>query len=288
MKILVVGASGLVGSHLLKAAAARGHQAVGTYATHPAPGLIELSLGDTTAVAHVFETHQPDAVICCSAWSWVDGCQKDPARAFRENAELPSQLARMAHHHRARFLYFSSSYVFDGKVAAYDEQAVTNPLSVYGESKLRGEQLSRQETDGQALIVRTMGVYGEEPQQKNFVYQVVRQLRAGKPMTIPSDQSGNATYAGDLASMSLCLLEKKAQGIWNVAGPEAELCRKDFALHIAAEYGLDASLFRFVTTAQLGQTAPRPLGGGLIVDRAVQATGLRPSAWKSIDIPENQ
>ena len=285
MKLLIIGASGLVGWNLVRVARADHHEVTGTYALHPAPDLVGLRLENVEAVRRLLENLQPDAVACCAAWSWVDGCEGDPARAFLENAGNPARLARLAHQGQAKFLYFSTSYVFDGRDGPYDENAPVHPLSVYGKSKLEGERRILEATEGQALIARTMGVYGEEPQQKNFVYQVVRALRAGKNMTVPSDQSGNATYAGDLASISLKLLEKSATGIWNVAGPDPHLNRQDFALRIAREYRLDPGLLRFVSTAELGQPAPRPRQGGLVVTRAVKATSIEPSPWTPIVIP---
>ncbi|HEX4139175.1 MAG TPA: SDR family oxidoreductase [Candidatus Methylacidiphilales bacterium] len=286
MKLLIVGASGLVGSNLASLARACGLQVHGTYASHPIAGLGELDLRNRDDAIRILDAFKPDAVACCSAWSWVDGCQRDPARAFLENAELPAHLAKLSHQAGARFLYFSSSYVFDGREGPYDENARPNPISSYGESKLRGEAMVMEATEGTSLIVRTMGVYGEEPQEKNFVYQVVRSLRAGKAMSIPSDQRGNASHAADVAAMVLSLLKSQASGVWNVAGPDPDLYRKDFALTIARAYDLDASLFRFVSTSELGQPAPRPLGGGLIIKRAVSASGHQPSAWRPIAIPK--
>jgi dTDP-4-dehydrorhamnose reductase len=285
MKLLIVGGSGLVGWNFMRSARAAHHEVAGTYAVHPLPGLTELRLEDAEAAGRLLENFQPDAVICCAAWSWVDGCEGDPARARLENAEQPAQLARLAHGAGARFVYFSTSYVFDGEDGPYTEDAPTRPLSVYGRSKLEGERRIQEATGGEALIARTMGVYGEEPQQKNFVYQVVRALRSGQPMTIPSDQSGNATPAGDLAAMSLALLTQKASGVWNVAGPDPNLNRRDFALRIAREYRLDPGPLRFRPTAELGQPAPRPRRGGLIVDRAVKATSITPASWTPIAIP---
>jgi dTDP-4-dehydrorhamnose reductase len=285
MKLLIVGASGLVGWNFARVARAAGHEVAGTYATHPSPDLIELRLENIEAVRRLLEDFRPDAVIYCAAWSWVDGCEGDPGRAFLENAGHPARVADLAHRGRAKFLSFSTSYVFDGRDGPYDETAATHPLSVYGKSKLEGERRVLEATEGEALIARTMGVYGEEPQQKNFVYQVVRALRAGKPMTVPSDQSGNASYAGDVAAISLKLVEQGANGIWNVAGPDPNLNRRDFALRIAREYGLDPGLLRFVPTAELGQPAPRPRQGGLVITRAVKATSIAPSPWTPITIP---
>jgi dTDP-4-dehydrorhamnose reductase len=284
MRLLVVGASGLIGGNLLKLAMESGHEILGTYALQPLPGLRHLDLGNPGEIENLFQDFQPNAVACCSAWSWVDGCEGDPARAFRENAEWPAHLAKLACAQRAQFLHFSSSYVFDGRKGPYDENAATGPLSVYGRTKLKGEHLIQEATHGTALIARTMGVYGEEFRRKNFVYQVVDILRAGKSMDIPSDQFGNASYARDVAAMVLFLLEKRASGIWNVAGPDPRLSRQDFALRIAEEYRLDAGLFRFVPTSELAQPAPRPLQGGLFIDRVMKISGYRPLSWQSIPV----
>ncbi len=98
-------------------------------------------------------------------------------------------------------------------------------------------------------------------------------------MRIPTDQLGNVTYAGDLAKACLMLLEKKARGIWNLGGPDPNVVRSDFAVRIARAYGLDEKLFDFVTTAQLNQPAPRPLHGGLVVEKARHALNWHPAEW---------
>jgi dTDP-4-dehydrorhamnose reductase len=268
MRILVVGASGLMGWNCLKVMGALGHELLGTYHTHAMDGLVPLSLDSDSAVSSLVARFQPAAVICCAAWSWVDGCQGDPARAFRNNRDEPARLARHAHDFGASFVHFSSSYVFDGKLGPYCEEDLPNPLSVYGESKLAGEKAVLDATDGSATIVRTMGVYGEEPQKKNFVYQVRANLSAGRRMKVPLDQFGNASYAPDIATGVARLLVRKLDGIWNLAGPDPNLCRKDFALRIAREYGLDESLFDFVSTEELRQPAPRPRQGGLRIEKA--------------------
>jgi dTDP-4-dehydrorhamnose reductase len=285
MKLLVVGASGLIGGNLLRAARENGHEALGTYAACPDPGLAHLELGDQAAAERILDEYQPDVVVCCAAWSWVDGCETSPERAFRDNVDLPVRLAKLASAREVRFVHFSSSYVFDGTSGPYDENAAPHPLSVYGRTKLESERQILEATGGTALIARTMGVYGEEFRRKNFVYQVVDRLRAGKEMVVPSDQYGNATHATDLAAMILLLLEKRiAGGVWNVAGPEPALARKDFALRIAREYALDEGLLRFVSTEELGQSALRPQQGGLRIERTVAATGYRPKAWQPVPL----
>jgi dTDP-4-dehydrorhamnose reductase len=130
MKLIVVGASGLVGGNLLKTALATGHEAIGTYAAHAVAGLQPLRLEEENTVRELLEGFRPDAVVCCAGWSWVDGCEGDPERAVRENALQPSRLGGLALSVGARFLSFSTSYVFDGRAGPYDEAAATRPLSV--------------------------------------------------------------------------------------------------------------------------------------------------------------
>jgi len=276
MRVLIIGASGLVGNHCYTEALARRHEVLGTFRSTPAAGLTLLDLADEAAVRHLMDTFRPGAVLCCAAWSWVDGCENDPARAFAENRDLPARLAQIAHSHGAHFLHFSSSYVFNGRDGPYTEADSPDPLSLYGASKLAGEREVQAATDGRALIVRTMGVFGIEPLQKNFVYQVIKNLRAGKRMRVPKDQLGNATDAADLASGSLSLIESRASGIWNVAGKNPNLNRLAFAHLVARHCQLDASLIDPVLTSDMKQPAKRPLHGGLDIGKAISSLDWHP------------
>ena len=282
MRILVAGASGLVGGACLRAATEAGHKVAGTYHTHAVEGLVPLALESEEAIARLMESFAPEAVVCCTGWTWVDGCEADRDRAFRENCEQPARLARAAASFGAKVVYFSTSYVFDGREGPYSEDARPNPISVYGHAKLAGEHAVMDATAGSAIIARTMGVYGEEARRKNFVYEVRDQLSAGRRMRVPADQIGNASYTGDLAEAVLRLLAGDATGIWNLAGPEPCLSRKEFALRIAHEYGLDGTLFDFVSTAELHQPAARPLQGGLRIDRMRDELKMNPRDWVRI------
>jgi len=286
MHLLIIGGSGLVGWNLMNTARASGHQVTATYHRHAEPGLLPFEQLDWTGEVLTPAGIPYDAIVNCSAWSWVDGCENDPRRAFRDNCDLPAQLARAAHRTETPFVHFSSSYIFDGTLGPYSETDPPNPINVYGRSKLAGEEAVLEATQGAALVIRTMGVYGEEPQQKNFVYQVMRNLRDGKSMNVPSDQLGNATHAADIATGTLALLANQHTGIWNLAGPEPNLARLEFARRIAEAYRLDASLLHPVTTESLGQTAPRPLHGGLDIGKAAETIGFQPSRWTRVPEPQ--
>jgi dTDP-4-dehydrorhamnose reductase len=282
MKCLILGASGLVGWNLLQQAKTLGHESIGTYRSHPLPDLLPLSTENESDVSDLLQTTHPDVVFYCGGWAWVDGCEGDPARAYLENADQPARVARGAVKSGARFVYFSTSYIFDGVAGPYAEDAEPRPLSVYGNSKLRGERAVMEATEGTCLIARTMGVYGEEPQQKNFVYQVRRALSAGRTFRVPNDQWGNVTHAGDIARMSLKLIDLGQGGVWNLAGPDPDICRSDLAYLIAKSYGLPEDLIEPVTTATLGQPAPRPRQAGLLIEKAMQATSIIPQGWVKI------
>lgn len=270
MKILIIGGSGLIGSHLLKAARAAGHVAVGTYRKSPQPGLLPLDAGDLASAGQLLEKEKPDAMIHAAGWTWVDGCEEDPARAFAENAGQPSDLARLCHQRGVHFTYFSTSYIFNGQAGPYAEEATPDPINVYSKSKWAGEQQVREASNGTALLPRVICVYAAEAQKKNFAYQVLKAMRAGKTMTLPSDQCGNPSYAGDIARWTVALVEKRASGPWHLGGPWPDCTRIEWAEKLVAAFktqGIHPQpgfSIQPVTTAELKQKALRPLKAGMI------------------------
>lgn len=266
MRALVVGGSGQIGGWLLHHLAARGHEATGTYAEHPYPGLVRLDASDREASAASVRAIRPDVVFYPAGFTWVDGCERDPARARRENLEQPLALARAAAGSGARFVYLSTDYVLDGHAGPYVEDDATNPLSEYGRSKLDAERALAEELGDGQLTIRTSWVFGPERQGKNFAYQLVRALRAGQDLPCPSDQVSSPSYGPDVALATVRLAEAGSSGLIHVAGPEV-MDRVRFARALARGFGLDPTRIVPRTTAELGQGAPRPLRGGLLIPR---------------------
>jgi dTDP-4-dehydrorhamnose reductase len=266
LRAIVVGGSGQIGGWLLRVLAERGHQAIGTYATVPFSGLCRLDAGQREEAASWLKSQAPDVVFYPAGFTWVDGCERDPARAYAANLDEPLNLARAALAIGARFVYFSTDYVFDGAAGPYGEESPTNPLSVYGRSKLDAERALTLELAEAQLTVRTSWVYGPERQGKNFAYQLVRALSTGQRLICPSDQISSPTYGPDVARAVVLLAEARQSGLIHVAGPEI-MDRPGFAGAIAAAFGLDSALFDSRPTASLGQDACRPLGGGLLTPR---------------------
>jgi len=270
MKILVIGGSGLVGSHVLRATGLAGHATVGTYRKFPLPGLLAFDgAAEQTAIA-LLDENKPDAVVHAAGWTWVDGCEDDPARAFEENARQPERLARLCHARGIRFVYFSTSYVFDGSRGPYTEEDAPNPINVYSRSKWEGERRVQAAAEGTALIPRVVTVYGADAQHKNFAWQVWRALELGRTMRVPSDQISNPTYAADIARWLVALLEKGSRGIWNLASPLLDWIRPRWAKALVSAFetaGIrrhPAFSIEEVPTIALGQRALRPLNAGMV------------------------
>jgi dTDP-4-dehydrorhamnose reductase len=279
MKAIVIGGSGQIGGWLLHSLATRGHEAVGTFCTVAYPGLEHLDGADLAASAAWLRERRPDVVFFPAGFTWVDGCEKDPDKARGANLHQPLNLARVAAEVGARFVYFSTDYIFDGTKGPYAEDATPNPLNVYGLAKLEAEQALSALLGDRLLIARTSWVFGPERQGKNFAYQLVKTLRAGKGLTVPIDQVSSPSYGPDVAEASVRLVEAGASGVYHVVGPEV-MSRLAFARAIATAFDLDASLIQGKTTAEIGQGAPRPLDGGLLAPRLEAAL---PGLMKPLD-----
>jgi dTDP-4-dehydrorhamnose reductase len=240
MRVLIVGASGFVGSALQ---AAFGPDAVGTYCTHAADGLRQLDLRDVAAVQLLVGEARPELIIQPAAQPNVDWCEDHEQESHEIN------------------VFFSSDYVFSGAAGPYAEDAATGPQNVYGRHKLEAERLIAARLDDY-VIVRVCGVYGFEPRGKNFVMGLLAKGRRGEPMNVPSDQWGTPTYADNLAAVVRELVSSGCHGIYHVVGPEC-MDRVSFARLACEVFGLDPAFLRVRTTAELRQRAPRPLRGGL-------------------------
>jgi dTDP-4-dehydrorhamnose reductase len=224
----------------------------------------QADLTDPGAVAEVFERVRPAVVVHTAAMTDVDGCERDPEQAWRLNVEGSEHVARSAAALGSLLVHLSTEYVFDGRAGPYSETDLTNPISVYGRTKLESERVVGTHCPT-AAIARTTILYGHAPNVRpNFVIWLVGQLRSGKPVRIVDDQVGSPTLADNLAEM--CLALRRGRGIYNTVGAD-RVDRFRFALLVAEVFELDPAPISPVSTASLGQPAPRPLRAGLRMDR---------------------
>lgn len=281
MRVLLIGATGQLGGHLSALLEARGDEVLGTYSTQAAPGLRHLDLDELAPGIDLIRGGRPELVILAAGWTWVDGNEDDPTAALRRNCTHPLALAEAACEVGARFVTYSTDYVFDGREGPYAEDALRAPLNAYGRAKAGlevGLQALGSGPGEGALCLRTSTVYGPEAQGKNFVYQLVRRVRAGQPFQVPTDQVASPSYGPDVAAATLALVDQGARGIWHLAGPDA-LSREDFARAVCAEFDLDPALIGYRTTSELAQRAKRPLSAALDTSKlraaGVEVRGVR-------------
>jgi dTDP-4-dehydrorhamnose reductase len=268
VRLVVTGAAGIVGRATLAEAATRGW---------PATGLAReaLDVTDAGAVNAAFARERPELVIHCAAFTQVDRCESEPERAFAVNAAAVAHVAAAAVAVGARLVHLSSDYVFAGTAARpYLEDDATGPRSVYGASKLEGEQ--RALAVPGALVVRTSWIFGAGG--TNFVDTIAGKLRRGEgPLRVVADQVGAPTYAPFLACALLDLGESAVAGRVHYRNREPaswfELARA-----IAARVD-PAATVEPATTAEVPRPAPRPAYSVLDTKRFESLVGRPVEAW---------
>jgi dTDP-4-dehydrorhamnose reductase len=217
---------------------------------------------------------RPDVVVNAAAMTNVDACETRKVDAWKNNVTLVEHLVGECKRHERKLVQLSTDYVFDGTAGPYTESSTPRPANYYGKTKLAAENAC---VGGEinVAIVRTMWLYGEQRKGKtSFVTWLADTLGSGGSARVVTDEIGNPTFQNDVAYGILRLIEKDAQGIINIAGPEL-MSRWKFAETIAEVYELDASRLVPITSADLQRQAKRPLSSGLISLRAQTVLGLR-------------
>ncbi|MDG1909976.1 MAG: dTDP-4-dehydrorhamnose reductase [Pseudomonadales bacterium] len=196
MKILLTGAEGQVGNEIQRQSANLGLTVIPT-------NRATLDIGDKTQIVAIFEHEDFDLIINAAAYTDVDNAESDKEVAFQVNAAGVEHLARLAKQHAIPLFHVSTDYVFDGETTvAYQETAKTNPQTVYGASKLEGENRLK-ETLAAHIILRTSWVFGIDG--NNFVKTMLRLGEANDELRVVADQLGNPTFAGSIANALLNL-----------------------------------------------------------------------------------
>lgn len=247
MKILITGATGLLGRELVK-----------KFSRHSLllPSSNELNVTNAAQVFRFCRENKPEVIIHSAAYTEVDDCEINPDLAFAVNAEGCKNIALAANQSGARLVGISTDYVFDGKLdRPYNEYDVPySPLSVYGQSKLLGEQ-NIQNSCNDWMIIRISWLYGEGG--KNFVSTMLEAARRGLPeLKVVNDQIGNPTSTVSAAAAIERLLETNFQGVVH-ATCEGETSWFGFAQEIFRAAGINQKVVP-CTTEEYPRPAPRP------------------------------
>lgn len=268
MKVLIVGASGLVGGELFTKFKKACWQVLGTYNTFQLPDLIKLDFTVPGQAEKIINEFKPDVVIQPAAYANVDGCEKDPYLCNKVNQEGVANIINACQELQPLYVYFSTDYVFEGKNGPNKEDDLPNPQGIYAKVKLEMEKYLQKKLSNY-LIIRTSNVFGWEPQGKNFVIKVIKTIKDGNQMKIVTDQTVNPTYVVNLVEAVFYLVSHNCKGIYHISGTTI-MSRYEYALLIAEVFKLDKLLIKPITTKDIQTIVKRPVNGGLITDK-VQA-----------------
>ena len=205
MKLFVVGADGQLGTDMARLLA--------PLAAVTALTFQDLDITDRGSLTRVVESALPDVIVNCAAYTAVDRAETEQDAAYRVNVLGARNVAQAARRVGARVVYFSTDYVFDGTASTpYDEEAPTGPLSVYGRTKLLGEQATR-EANPDHLILRLAWMYGSTGH--NFVRTILRLAQEKDELRIVDDQVGSPTFTEDVVHQLWALLQDGASGTYH-------------------------------------------------------------------------
>jgi len=280
MKILVTGASGLLGANVALEAARAGHEVFGvshskTLRTDAFTALTA-DLLDETALRGLIQQVRPEWVIHCAALADLEACERDPELARRLNGEVPGILAETcrkggARHKPPRLLHVSTDAVFDGVKGDYVETDEPNPQSVYAEAKLAGERAVAAVDPG-ALIAR-VNLFGFSPSGKrslaeHFLYNLI----AGNELKGFTNVYFCPLLVNDIAGIFFKMLAQELSGLYHVFSSEC-VSKYAFGVRIAERFGLDAGLIEPISVEEFGLAASRSPNLTMIVHKLSTALG---------------
>ena len=284
MKILITGSKGQLGSELIRVISDRRSE-LGAIpedfwgAEITGVDIDDLDISDAAALeafaAPCRETPF-DLIINCAAMTNVDACETDYEAALKGNAAIPWNIARLAETQGAKLIHISTDYVFDGKSETpYTEQDIPAPGTAYGKTKLLGEEYVARGCR-RAFILRTSWLYGRTG--NNFVKTILKLASEKGRVTVVSDQSGNPTYANDLAHHILKIGAGDDYGVYHVTGNG--ICSwYEFAMEIVRLSGRDCEVVP-VTSAEFKRPAPRPPYSAMDHVRLRATVGDEMRPWK--------
>lgn len=240
---------------------------------YPSVEYVQCDITDWEKVIQVLSRTQPEVVFHTAAYTNVDRCELEGEKCWNVNVLGTENVALACRSIGAKMIHISTDYVFDGENGPYTEEDIPNPISYYGKTKWKSEQVVQKILED-FVIVRTAVLYGYFPGIRlNFVTWLIDRLKNNEPVYITDDQYGTPTLADDLAKTLLVLYEQDKKGIYNGVGREY-VNRYTFAQKVAEIFGLDCSLIFLTGTEQLKQPAPRPKKGGLKIEKITRELGI--------------
>jgi len=296
MKILITGSNGLLGQKLLHKlrvdnnveliATSKGTNRVSEKNNYT---YFDLDITNENSVAKLILEQKPDVVINTAAMTNVDLCEENKSECDALNVEAVQYLTDACEKMDAHLIQISTDFIFDGEDGPYKETDKPNPLSYYGLSKLKSENILKQ-SNCDWTILRTIIVFGvgENLSKGNIVLWAKGALAKGDPLNIIDDQFRAPTLAEDLADICILAAKKKAFGIFNASGKDI-MSIYEIVERIAKHYGNSTDNLNKISTATLKQKAGRPPKTGFILDKSRKELGYNPHSFEEcLTIIDNQ
>jgi dTDP-4-dehydrorhamnose reductase len=296
MKVLVTGSNGLLGQKLLDhykqfpevelIATARGAD------RYPFPGNYTYCALDITIEAEVnqvFNETKPDIVIHTAAMTNVDACELDQVNCDLLNVKAVQFIVNACNQINAHLIHLSTDFIFDGTHGPLHENEKPNPLSYYGHSKLKAEQLVQAHSNSWAIL-RTVLVYGvvKDMSRSNIVLWAKNALESGKSIQVVADQFRTPTLAEDLANACALVAAQKATGIFHISGQNF-MSIYDLVVQVADFWNLDKSLISMSSSEGIQQPAKRPPITGFQIHKAITLLNYQAHTFKEgLQIVDNQ
>ncbi len=269
-KLLITGASGFLGGHIFSQADKR-FQCLGTFNNFTGPGpFAKWAAIDLTTFHHVFTLiaeFQPDIIIHAAANSNLDDCEHNPENAHAVNVLATAHLVSAARQVNARFIYVSTDMVFDGAGSLYNEDDQTNPISVYGHTKLQAEKVVARLDNH--VIVRSALIYGRPIfGGSSFSMWMEHRFQHNEKVPLYVDQFRSPVLVDNLAEILLELCDSKFTGALHIGGAN-RIDRFSFGQQMCQILGYDASLLQPTHMHDHTPCAPRPRDVSLNIDKAI-------------------
>lgn len=286
-KVLITGSNGLLGqklSDLYSQVEVVTLLATGTGPNrHPIGDKLNyatLDITDAAAVMRLFQDFKPNAVIHTAAMTNVDQCELEKEACWKLNVTALEGLIDASNAVGAHLIHLSTDFIFDGKSGPYKEDDPAVPVSYYGGSKLKGEQLIQEKAKSWA-IARTILVYGivNDMSRSNIVLWAKGALESGKEINVVTDQFRSPTLAEDLAMGCRLIEMKQAQGVFNISGKEF-MSVYELVERVAKYWNLSTANMHPSTSEGIKQPAKRPPITGFILDKAIKELGYAPHSFE--------
>lgn len=267
--ILVTGSTGQLGSDVVKELLKRGYSTL-------SPNRSEFNLCSEDSIRNYILNSNCEAIVHCAAYTQVDKAEDEKDLCIKINATATKHIVKCAKILDIPMIYISTDYVFDGtKDGEYTENDETNPINIYGESKLAGEKYVQEILD-KYYIVRTSWVFNING--KNFIETMLRLSKANNQLSIVNDQIGSPTYTKDLSRLLVDMLETSKYGLYHATN-EGYCSWYEFANTIFKLANINIDI-KAINSNEYASRAKRPLNSKLSKDKLIEY-GFKPLPnWK--------